>query len=122
MKHFVLEILMIYGILAQKNITSIHVQFSVLNCFKYFQIYISGKMFLFYGLHFLLCIYYSIIYLYIRYDLLLQQHFYSPLLLFYVPFCLRRINTFLALVQQIIYNAFGFIFLITKLFELSEYF
>ena len=122
MKHFVLEILMIYGILAQKNITSIHVQFSVLNCFKYFQIYISGKMFLFYGLHFLLHIYYSTIYLYIRYDLLLQQHFYSPLLLFYVPFCLRRINTFLALVQQIIYNAFGFIFLITKLFELSEYF
>ena len=79
-------------------------------------------MFLFYGLHFLLHIYYSTIYLYIRYDLLLQQHFYSPLLLFYVPFCLRRINTFLALVQQIIYNAFGFIFLITKLFELSEYF
>ena len=44
MKHFVLEILMIYGILTQKNITSIHVQFSVLNCFKYFQIYILGKI------------------------------------------------------------------------------
>ena len=37
---------------------------------------------------------YSTKHLYIRYDLLLRQHFYSHLLLFYVDYCLLKMNTF----------------------------
>ena len=39
LKHFVLDILVVYGILAQNIITSIHLYFYVLNCFKYVHIY-----------------------------------------------------------------------------------
>ena len=66
-------------------------------------------MFLFYDLSFefhslnALNIYCSTIHLYIHYDLLLQQHFYSHLLLFYVHYCrLPKMNTSLASSQQIL--------------------
>ena len=50
-----------------------------------------------------LYVYYSTIYLYIHYDLLLRQHFYLRILLFYVHYCrLPRINTSLATIQQIL--------------------
>ena len=66
-------------------------------------------MFLFYDLSFefhslnVLNIYCSTIHLYIHYDLLLQQHFYSQLLLFYVHYCrLPKLNTSLASSHQIL--------------------
>ena len=40
LKHFDLDTLVLYGILTQNIIASIHLYFYVLNCFKYIQIYI----------------------------------------------------------------------------------
>ena len=40
LKHFDLDILVVYGILAQNIMTSIHLYFHLLNCFKYVEIYI----------------------------------------------------------------------------------
>ena len=57
--------------------------------------------FKFYSLS-VLCICYSIIHLYSHYELLLQQHFYSCFLLFYINYCLLRMNAFLVLIQQIL--------------------
>ena len=66
-------------------------------------------MFLFYDLSFefhslnVLNIYCSTIHLYIRYDLLLQQHFYSHLSRFYIHYSrLPKMNTSLASSQQIL--------------------
>ena len=55
-------------------------------------------MFLFYGLFFefysltVWYIYYSMKRLYIHHDLLLQQHIYTRLLLFYDHYCLQRMS------------------------------
>ena len=85
-----------------------------INCFEYIYIYIYiyiktmefswfhssySMVFTFNSIHWVSYIYRSIILLYTHYDLLLQEHFYSQLL-FYVHFCVLRINTFLGSVQQ----------------------
>ena len=69
--------------------------------FCWFRIFLSfGLYFEFYSLS-VLCIYYSIIHSYNRYDLLLQQHFSWHLLYFYVHYCLPKMNTSCTSIQQV---------------------
>ena len=68
-------------------------------------------------------IYYSTIHLYVRYELLLRQHFYSQLLLFYVHGCrLSSMNTIFASIQQFFnHKASGLIFILPRLICLNHH-
>ena len=84
-------------------------------CFEYIFFYQNKaikfcwfRMFLFHDLYFksyslnVSDIYYSTIHLYIHYELLWQQHLFSRHLLFFAHYFLLRMNTVLALTQQVL--------------------